>query len=228
MTSSGIVARGLVKTYRHRKVVDHVDLELAPGEVVGLLGPNGAGKTTCFAMIAGLVWPDRGKITLDGLDITFLPMDQRARLGMNYLPQEPSVFRGLNVEDNIRLVLEMAEPDPARHEAIIEAVCDDMMIGHLRKMPSLALSGGERRRLEIARSLVLRPRFILLDEPLAGIDPIAVDDIRHMIMHLKDRGIGVLVTDHKVRETLAMVDRACILHQGKVLMHGTQIGRAHV
>jgi lipopolysaccharide export system ATP-binding protein len=190
------------------------------GEAVGLLGPNGAGKTTCFYMITGLVAPDFGSIRLDGADITPLPMYRRARLGIGYLPQETSIFRGLTVEQNIRAVLELIESDVARREAVLDELLAEFSISHLRQAPAMALSGGERRRVEIARALASQPHFVLLDEPLAGIDPIAVGDIRDLVRHLKDRGIGVLITDHNVRETLEIVDRAYILHDGHVLMEG--------
>ncbi len=216
----GLVASGLGKQFRRRPVVRNVNLRLTRGEAVGLLGPNGAGKTTTFYMIVGLVPPDTGTITLDGAEITTLPMYRRARLGIGYLPQEASIFRGLNVEQNIRAVLEVSEPYADRREQMLEALLSEFGITHLRRTPSLALSGGERRRLEIARALASQPSYILLDEPLAGIDPIALGEIRDLVSHLKLRGIGVLITDHNVRETLEIVDRAYILHEGEVLMHG--------
>jgi lipopolysaccharide export system ATP-binding protein len=191
------------------------------GEAVGLLGPNGAGKTTIFYMITGLVAADQGRITLDGNDITRLPMYRRARLGIGYLPQEQSIFRGLSVEDNIRAVLEVVEPDRDKREQELDALLDEFRITRLRKSPSIALSGGERRRCEIARSLAARPSFVLLDEPFAGIDPIAVGDIQALVRQLTDRGIGVLITDHNVRETLGLVDRAYIIHSGRVLTEGS-------
>ena len=197
-----------------------VTVAVQRGEVVGLLGPNGAGKTTCFYMITGLIAPDLGTITLDGQDITDLPMYRRARLGIGYLPQEASIFRGLTVEHNIRAVLEIVEPVQERREAALDALLAEFSISHLRRAPAMALSGGERRRVEIARALATQPHFILLDEPLAGIDPIAVNDIRELVSHLKDRGIGVLITDHNVRETLEIVDRAYIMHDGRVLREG--------
>ena len=218
----GVLAvTGLAKSYRSRAVVQDVSLDVAQGEAVGLLGPNGAGKTTVFYMITGLVAPDRGRITLDGHDITPLPMYRRARLGIGYLPQEASIFRGLNVEDNVRAVLEVVEPDRARREAELDALLDEFDIARLRKSPSIALSGGERRRCEIARALAGRPSFMLLDEPFAGIDPIAVGDIQALVRHLTQRGIGVLITDHNVRETLGLIDRATIIHSGQVLMEGS-------
>jgi lipopolysaccharide export system ATP-binding protein len=210
----------LGKAYRGRKVVHDVSINVRRGEAVGLLGPNGAGKTTVFYMITGLVKPDKGMIELDGHDVTGLPMYRRARLGIGYLPQEASIFRGLNVEDNIRAVLEITVPDKARREAELDDLLNEFNIARLRKAPSIALSGGERRRCEIARALASAPQFMLLDEPLAGIDPIAVNDIRDLIYQLRDKGIGVLITDHNVRETLDIVDRAYILHDGKVLMEG--------
>jgi lipopolysaccharide export system ATP-binding protein len=216
----GLVARGVGKTYRKRPVVRNVSIELRRGEVVGLLGPNGAGKTTTFYMIVGLVKPDTGSISMDGADITSLPMYRRARLGIGYLPQEASVFRGLNVEQNIQAALEVVEPDPDTRDLMCDELLAEFGIGHLRRTPSLALSGGERRRVEIARALATQPSYILLDEPLAGIDPIAVNEIRDLVGHLKDRGIGVLITDHNVRETLEIIDRAYIMHDGKVLMQG--------
>jgi lipopolysaccharide export system ATP-binding protein len=216
----GLVATRLVKSFKKRPVVRDVDLSVQRGEAVGLLGPNGAGKTTCFYMITGLITPDAGTIALDGADITALPMYRRARLGVGYLPQEASIFRGLTVEQNIRAVLEVVEKDSDRREAMLDDLLAEFSISHLRRTPSLALSGGERRRTEIARALALQPHFMLLDEPLAGIDPIAVGDIRDLVSHLKDRGIGVLITDHNVRETLEIVDRAYILHDGRVLMEG--------
>jgi lipopolysaccharide export system ATP-binding protein len=197
-----------------------VSLSVQRGEAVGLLGPNGAGKTTCFYMITGLIAPDYGEIALDGVDVTDLPMYRRARLGIGYLPQETSIFRGLTVEQNIRAVLELVEPERDRREAALAELLAEFSISHLRRTPALALSGGERRRVEIARALASQPHFVLLDEPLAGIDPIAVGDIRDLVSHLKDRGIGVLITDHNVRETLEIVDRAYILHDGQVLMQG--------
>jgi lipopolysaccharide export system ATP-binding protein len=201
--------------------VREVTLSVQRGEAVGLLGPNGAGKTTCFYMITGLIAPDFGSIRLDGADITALPMYRRARLGIGYLPQETSIFRGLTVEQNIRAVLELIESDATRREAVLDELLAEFSISHLRQAPAMALSGGERRRVEIARALASQPHFVLLDEPLAGIDPIAVGDIRDLVRHLKDRGIGVLITDHNVRETLEIVDRAYILHDGHVLMEGT-------
>ena len=216
----GLVAQNLGKRFRERPVLRDVSLQVRQGEAVGLLGPNGAGKTTCFYIITGLLTADAGSISLDGHDITELPMYRRARLGVGYLPQESSIFRGLSVEQNIRSVLEVIEPQRDRREAMLEDLLAEFSISHLRRTPALALSGGERRRVEIARALASQPHFILLDEPLAGIDPIAVSDIRDLVRHLKDRGIGVLITDHNVRETLDIVDRAYILHEGSVLMSG--------
>jgi lipopolysaccharide export system ATP-binding protein len=216
----GLVATNLGKRFRKRPVIRDVSLQVRQGEAVGLLGPNGAGKTTCFYIITGLLTPDAGSISLDGHDITELPMYRRARLGVGYLPQEASIFRGLSVEQNIRAVLEVIDPERDRREAMLDDLLAEFSISHLRRTPALALSGGERRRVEIARALASQPHFMLLDEPLAGIDPIAVSDIRDLVKHLKDRGIGVLITDHNVRETLDIVDRAYILHEGSVLMSG--------
>ncbi len=219
-SSAGLVASGVGKTYKKRPVVRNVTVSVQRGEAVGLLGPNGAGKTTTFYMIVGLVRPDTGSISLDGADVTALPMYRRARLGVGYLPQEASIFRGLNVEQNIMAALEVVEPRLDRREMMLDELLNEFGISHLRRAPSLALSGGERRRLEIARALASHPSYILLDEPLAGIDPIAVGEIRDLISHLKHRGIGVLITDHNVRETLEIVDRAYIMHGGQVLMEG--------
>jgi len=216
----GLVATGVGKTYKKRAVVRNVSVQLRRGEAVGLLGPNGAGKTTTFYMIMGLVRPDTGGIMLDGTDITALPMYRRARLGIGYLPQEASVFRGLNVEQNIMAVLEVVEPDADTRNLMLDELLAEFGISHLRRTNALALSGGERRRVEIARALASQPSYILLDEPLAGIDPIAVGEIRDLVGHLKNRGIGVLITDHNVRETLEIIDRAYILHDGQVLMEG--------
>jgi len=210
----------LAKSYKKRSIIVDVSLEVSSGQIVGLLGPNGAGKTTCFYIITGLLSPDSGWVALDGHDITDMPMYRRARLGVGYLPQEASIFRGLSVEQNIRGVLEVIEPVRERREAMLDELLAEFSITHLRRTPALALSGGERRRVEIARALACQPKFILLDEPLAGIDPIAVSDIRDLVSHLKDRGIGVLITDHNVRETLDIVDRAHIIHNGVVLMEG--------
>nr|WP_207461995.1 LPS export ABC transporter ATP-binding protein [Azospirillum sp. SYSU D00513] len=218
--AEGLVALNLGKSYKKRPVLRDVSVRVQRGEAVGLLGPNGAGKTTCFYMITGLVSADAGTILLDGQDITDLPMYRRARLGIGYLPQEASIFRGMSVENNIRAVLEVVEPDRAAREAMLEDLLTEFSITHIRRSPAVALSGGERRRVEIARALASQPHFILLDEPLAGIDPIAVNDIRELVSHLRDRGIGVLITDHNVRETLDLVDRAYILHDGVVLMEG--------
>jgi lipopolysaccharide export system ATP-binding protein len=201
-------------------VLRDVSLSVRRGEAVGLLGPNGAGKTTCFYVITGLIAPDHGSITLDGQVLTDLPMYRRARLGIGYLPQEASIFRGLTVENNIRAILEVTHALPEKREALLEELMAEFSISHLRRTPAIALSGGERRRVEIARALAAQPAFMLLDEPLAGIDPIAVNEIRQLVAYLKDRGIGVLITDHNVRETLEIVDRAYILHDGAVLMEG--------
>ncbi len=215
-----MAATGVGKTYNKRPVVRNVSIALRRGEAVGLLGPNGAGKTTTFYMIIGLIRPDTGAIGLDGADITLLPMYRRARLGIGYLPQEASVFRGLNVEQNVMAALEVVEPDADRREMMLDELLAEFGISHLRRTPALALSGGERRRVEIARALATQPAYILLDEPLAGIDPIAVNEIRDLVSHLKHRGIGVLITDHNVRETLEIIDRAYIMHDGQVLMEG--------
>jgi lipopolysaccharide export system ATP-binding protein len=218
--SAGLAAVNLGKSFKKRPVVRSVTMSLQRGEAVGLLGPNGAGKTTCFYMITGLISPDYGWVTLDGADVTDLPMYRRARLGIGYLPQEASIFRGLTVEQNIRAILEVTESSRSRRQTRLEDLMAEFGISHLRRTPALALSGGERRRVEIARALASDPSFILLDEPLAGIDPIAVGDIRDLVGHLKNRGIGVLITDHNVRETLEIVDRAYIIHEGAVLMEG--------
>ncbi len=218
--NTGLVARNLGKQYHRHPVLRDVSLSVQRGEAVGLLGPNGAGKTTCFYLIIGLIAPDYGNILLDGHDITELPMYRRARPGIGYLPQEPSILRGLSVEIIFRVVLEVVEPIRERREAMLDDLLAEFSITHLRRTSALALSGGERRRVEIARALASQPSFILLDEPLAGIDPIAVGEIRRLIAHLKDRGIGVLITDHNVREALEIVDRAYILHDGMVLMEG--------
>jgi lipopolysaccharide export system ATP-binding protein len=218
--NTGLIATSLGKSFKKRPVLRDVNVSVQRGEAVGLLGPNGAGKTTCFYIITGLLAPDVGTISLDGNDITELPMYRRARLGIGYLPQEASIFRGLSVEHNIRAILEVVEPVHEVREAALDALLAEFSITHLRRAPAMALSGGERRRVEIARALATQPHFILLDEPLAGIDPIAVNDIRDLVAHLKDRGIGVLITDHNVRETLEIVDRAYILHEGRVLMEG--------
>ena len=217
----GLEAAHLGKRYNRRPVVHDVSFTLQRGEVVGLLGPNGAGKTTCFYLVTGLVKPDTGHIHLDGLNVTKFPMYRRARLGLGYLPQESSIFRGLSVEDNIRAVLEIIEPDFGSRKSMLNELLAEFGITHLRQAPSIALSGGERRRLEIARALASQPHFVLLDEPFAGIDPIALSDIRDLVVHLRDRGIGVLITDHNVRATLEIVDRAYIIHDGHVLMQGT-------
>ena len=218
---NGLEVYHVGKRYSGRPVVRDVSLRLRRGEAVGLLGPNGAGKTTCFYMITGLIRPDVGEIMLDGEDITHLPMYRRARLGIGYLPQEASIFRGLSVEQNILSVLEINEPDVSARHLKLDELLAEFSITHLRMAQGITLSGGERRRVEIARALASGPSFILLDEPLAGIDPIAVDEVRNLVKHLKDRGIGVLITDHNVRETLDIIDRAYIMHEGSVLMEGT-------
>jgi lipopolysaccharide export system ATP-binding protein len=215
-----LAAHAVEKSFAGRKVVKGASLYLRRGEAVGLLGPNGAGKTTIFYMITGLIKADRGRIELDGYDVTGLPMYQRARLGVGYLPQEASIFRGLNVEDNIRSVLEVVEPNRRRREHDLDALLEEFNIARLRRTPSIALSGGERRRVEIARALATRPNYMLLDEPFAGIDPIAVGDLKALVRHLTNRGIGVLITDHNVRETLGLTDRAYIIYSGEVLMEG--------
>jgi lipopolysaccharide export system ATP-binding protein len=215
-----LAVHSVEKSFVGRRVVKGVSLYVQRGEAVGLLGPNGAGKTTVFYMITGLIKADKGTIGLDGYDVTKLPMYQRARLGIGYLPQEASIFRGLNVEDNIRAVLEVVEPDKTKRERDLDSLLDEFNITRLRKSPSIALSGGERRRVEIARALATRPNYMLLDEPFAGIDPIAVGDIQALVRHLTARGIGVLITDHNVRETLGLTDRAYIIYSGEVLMEG--------
>ncbi|MBO6035666.1 MAG: LPS export ABC transporter ATP-binding protein [Acetobacter sp.] len=216
----GLIANNIGKSYKKRVVVRDVSLTVRRGESVGLLGPNGAGKTTSFYMIVGLIQPDMGSIMLDGIDVTLLPIYRRARLGVGYLPQEASIFRGLNVEQNILAILEIVEKNPEQRQMMLESLLNEFGISHLRRSPSIALSGGERRRLEIARALASRPNYILLDEPFAGVDPIAVGEIRDLVSHLKDRGIGVLITDHNVRETLGVIDRAYVMHSGQVLMQG--------
>ncbi len=219
--AGGLQVRSLRKSYKQRPVIRDVSMDLRRGEVVALLGPNGSGKTTCFYSIAGLVTPEGGQVLIDGKDVTALPMYRRARLGIGYLPQEVSIFRGLSVEDNILAVLEIAVADRHKRRERLEELLSEFSITHLRRTPALALSGGERRRVEIARCLAADPKYLLLDEPFAGVDPIAVGEIRHLVHDLKSRGIGVLITDHNVRETLEIVDRAYILHDGKVLMSGT-------
>ncbi len=217
----GLVIRNIGKSYKKRPVLRDVSLELHRGEVVALLGPNGAGKTTCFYSIAGLVNPDSGTVIIDGVDITFLPMYRRAKMGIGYLPQEASIFRGMSVEDNIRSILELNIKGRRQQQKMLDELLAEFSITHLRRASALALSGGERRRVEIARCLASQPKYVLFDEPFAGVDPIAVNEIRDLVSHLKDRGIGVLITDHNVRETLEIVDRAYILHDGTVLMSGT-------
>lgn len=219
--ASGLVVTNLGKSYGKRLVLRDVDLELHRGDVIGLLGPNGAGKTTCFYAIAGLITADTGTVLIDGRDATLLPMYRRAKLGLGYLPQEASIFRGLNVEQNISAIVELWESDPLKRKERLEELLEEFSIAHLRKTSALALSGGERRRVEIARCLASNPRYILLDEPFAGVDPIAVGEIRHLVGQLKNRDIGVLITDHNVRETLDIVDYAYILHSGSMLMRGT-------
>lgn len=218
---AGLEIINLRKSYRKRLVIRDVSLKLGRGEVVALLGPNGSGKTTCFYAIAGLVTPEGGKVILDGRDVTALPMYRRARLGIGYLPQEMSIFRGMTVEDNIMAILEISIRDKHERRRRLEELLSEFSIEHLRRANALALSGGERRRAEIARCLAAGPKYVLLDEPFAGVDPIAVGEIRHLVADLKNRGIGVLITDHNVQETLQIVDRAYILHDGKVLMSGT-------
>lgn len=217
----GLQIRGIAKSYNGRPILRDVSLSVHQGEVVGLLGPNGAGKTTCFYSITGLIAPDQGRIELNGEDITHLPMYRRARLGIGYLPQETSIFRGMTVSENIEAILEVVETDRAKRDAMLNELLEEFSITHLRNTPALALSGGERRRCEIARALAARPNFILLDEPFAGIDPIAIADIRDLTKHLKERDIGVLITDHNVRETLDIIDRASIIYDGHVLFEGT-------
>lgn len=209
------------KKYKKRTVLKNVSLHVRKGEAVGLLGPNGAGKTTCFYCVTGLITPDYGDVYINGQDITDMPMYKRAKMGIGYLPQESSIFRTLSVEDNIKGILEIVSDSESERENMLEELLNEFSIAHLRKSPALALSGGERRRLEIARALACKPSFILLDEPLAGIDPIAVSEIRTLVSQLKNRGLGVLITDHNVRETLDIIDRAYILHAGTVLMEGT-------
>ncbi|PXW71919.1 lipopolysaccharide export system ATP-binding protein [Loktanella sp. PT4BL] len=217
----GLHIVNLRKSYRKRPVIRDVSIDLGRGEVVALLGPNGSGKTTCFYSIAGLVTPEGGHVIIDGRDVTTLPMYRRAQLGIGYLPQEMSIFRGMSVEDNIMSILEIAVPDKHRRRERLEELLSEFSIEHLRRASAMALSGGERRRVEIARCLAAGPKYVLLDEPFAGVDPIAVGEIRHLVADLKNRGIGVLITDHNVQETLQIVDRAYILHNGKVLMSGT-------
>jgi lipopolysaccharide export system ATP-binding protein len=218
---AGLEIQHLRKSYRKRPVIHDVSMTLGRGEVVALLGPNGSGKTTCFYSIAGLVTPESGHVIVDGRDVTALPMYRRAKLGIGYLPQEMSIFRGLSVEDNIKAILQITYRDPVKRSERLEELLSDFSIERLRRAPALALSGGERRRVEIARCLAAGPKYVLLDEPFAGVDPIAVGEIRHLVADLKNRGIGVLITDHNVQETLQIVDRAYILHDGKVLMSGT-------
>ncbi len=218
---AGLHVTSLTKSYRRHPVLRDVSLTLHRGEVAALLGPNGAGKTTCFYAIAGLIPPDAGSIVVDGRDVTWLPMYRRAKLGIGYLPQEASIFRGMTVADNIRSILEIAVKDGDKRREMLDELMGEFSITHLRRTPAIALSGGERRRVEIARCLASQPKYVLLDEPFAGVDPLAVADIRMLVQQLKNRGIGVLITDHNVRETLEIVDRAYILHNGTVMMSGT-------
>lgn len=220
-SNSGLSIRNLRKSYRRKTVIRDVSMELSRGEVIALLGPNGSGKTTCFYSIAGLVTPEGGQVLVDGRDITLLPMYRRAKMGIGYLPQENSIFRGLSVEDNILAILEISIKNTHKRRERLEELLSEFSIEHLRRAPALSLSGGERRRAEIARCLAASPEFLLLDEPFAGVDPIAVGEIRELVGQLKNRNIGVLITDHNVRETLEIIDRAYILHDGKVLMSGT-------
>ena len=221
INNTGLIVQNIGKSYKKKKILHGVNLELQKGEVVALLGPNGAGKTTCFYSIAGLTNPDIGVVTLDGFDITNLPMYRRAQLGLGYLPQEASIFRGLNVEQNISAISELWSKDKEHSNQRVEELLNEFSIKHIRKSSAISLSGGERRRVEIARCLAANPKYILLDEPFAGVDPIAVGDIRRLVAQLKEKEIGVLITDHNVRETLEIIDRAYILHDGKVLMSGT-------
>jgi lipopolysaccharide export system ATP-binding protein len=220
-TSEGLFVDAIGKSFGDRPVVKSVSLRLKRGEVAGLLGPNGAGKTTCFYMITGLVAADYGSIYLDGEDITGQPMFQRARMGVGYLPQEASIFRGMTVEQNVMAVVEMRQKSQRKAREQVTQILEELRITHIRKSPAVALSGGERRRVEIARALASEPSFMLLDEPFAGIDPLAISDIREVVSYLKNRGIGILITDHNVRETLQMVDRASIIHAGEVLFEGS-------
>ena len=218
---AGLHIRHLQKSYKRRPVIRDVSMHLNRGEVVALLGPNGSGKTTCFYSIAGLVTPEAGQVLIDGRDVTALPMYRRARLGIGYLPQEVSIFRGLSVEDNILAVLEITETDHHKRRERLEELLSEFSITHLRRAPALALSGGERRRVEIARCLAADPKYLLLDEPFAGVDPIAVGEIRHLVNDLKSRGIGVLITDHNVRETLPIIDRAYLIFDGRIIVEGS-------
>ncbi|MEM7493951.1 MAG: LPS export ABC transporter ATP-binding protein [Pseudomonadota bacterium] len=220
-TETGLIASGLAKTFGKRQVVHNVSLSLQRGEVVGLLGPNGAGKTTCFYMIMGLIGADGGQVRIDGADVTVLPMYQRARLGLGYLPQEASIFRGMSVYDNVMAVVELVERDKKARKEQVEGLLEELNISHLAKQAATSLSGGERRRVEIARALASKPSFMLLDEPFTGIDPLAVSDISDLVGYLKQRGLGVLITDHQVRETLQIVDRASIIFEGNVLFEGS-------
>ena len=218
--NTGLQVIGLRKSYRKRIIIHDISLELRRGEVVALLGPNGSGKTTTFYSIAGLTSSDGGQVKIDGTDVTTMPMYRRARMGLSYLPQETSIFRGLNVEDNLKSVLDISTPLKSERQAKLEKLLSDFRIEHLRRTPALALSGGERRRVEIARTLATDPKYILLDEPFAGVDPISVNDVRNLVSELKSRSIGVLITDHNVRDTLKIVDRAYILNDGKVIVSG--------
>ena len=218
--NDGLNITNLGKTYSKKPVVRSVSLKIQRGEAVGLLGPNGAGKTTCFYMICGLITPDYGRIKLNDMDITNTPIYKRAKAGIGYLPQEISIFRGMTVEQNIRAILALNITDRREREIHLEELLAEFSLTHLRRTSSLSLSGGERRKVEIARTLAMQPSFILLDEPLAGIDPIAIEEIRELIKHIKDRGVGVLITDHNVKETLELIDRAYIMHDGKILMSG--------
>ena len=219
--NNGLVVTNLGKSFQKRPVVRSVSLQIQRGEAVGLLGPNGAGKTTCFYMISGLIKPDYGKVLLNNKDITKMPIYKRARAGIGYLPQEISIFRGMTVEQNIKAILALHISDRTERDILLDELLAEFSLTHLRRTSSLALSGGERRKVEIARALASQPSFILLDEPLAGIDPIAIEEIRELIKHIKDRGVGVLITDHNVKETLELIDKAYIIHEGKVLMHGS-------